>query len=355
MKDNFADIWRRSYQEYEQSEKQKIGFGHCPILYTEECKMNQIVDRLYNTKEVSDLEKISDKNDFHTEPNVLVHTRAVEDAVQNSLTFDYVKGDSKKRLEDLFNERVGDHTRAQLMRCAAVLHDIGKAMTYDDEGVEKPVLQVKENGDTTCPKHADIGSEAAYKVLLREGFSEKEASYVRDVIKDHMRLFNLYDSLADAKNPEKTFNKTVSKLSELYINVLVHTRADLMGCTKRPDYKPKQLTLNGKTYNNEIEFLNDLISDSMRIPVISSVEDVEKNVESRTVYVASGFEHLLKDKLTQKYAEQMKSKVESGKIKPEQLDSIVSKRVDSVMSRVKIGDAPTDYKTVLAERPVQYH
>jgi hypothetical protein len=310
-----------------------------------------IEEQLYARPEVQALESVIESNKYHTEKNALVHTHQVNEAMVDTLEFDGVTDQAvKARLQAYVSEPVGDYTRGELLRVATVLHDVGKAMV---DAEDKPLMLVKENGDTTSPEHAKCGAEPAYEILKYMGFSEADASYVKDVVHSHMRIFNLYDSLGQAKSPQKIMDRTVKGLDGQYLDVLLHSRADLLGCDRRSDYSAKPLDFEGRTFTSDVGFVDYLIEQSMTIrEETGSATGLERI--SGTAYIAPEQESLVRSELTSTYQGQMAGKVASGKIKAEIVPGIVAKRVDKVMQGLHIGEPSSDYQTVLSERPVKY-
>jgi hypothetical protein len=225
--------------------------------------IDELINNFYQITEVKNLEFISESNSFHTERNVLEHTRLVELNLNNELSFDYIDDlNVRNKLINYVYEKIGDYTRGELLRVATVLHDIGKGMSYILKDNEmKSVLELKVNGDTTSPQHAKVGSENVYDLLIKENLSKKDALYVKDIVSNHMRIFSLYDGLFDSKNKDKTLNKAINSLGDNYIDILIHTRADLKSSIRRDDFNQKNLEFKDKIYESDIDFVSDLIYD----------------------------------------------------------------------------------------------
>jgi len=299
-------------------------------------QIDKLIEELYQKPAVKDLEKITDRNKNHTEADVLIHTKGVESGLLATLGFEFVSEPVKSRLRQYFDEKIGDYTRAELLQAAAVLHDIGKAMRFTDKkGVEQAVMVIKENGDTTCPEHAKVGAEAAYQLLKEMNLNEPEAKYVKKVIEAHMRLFNLYDS------GNQNIAKVAKDLGEVYLDVLLQTRADCLGSNKREgDYKA------------EVAAFSNLIEESMKVREAKGKVDGLETLDG-TVYLTA-LESEVKEGLKTLYAEQIKAKVEAGQVAAEKVLGIVEKKVNGLMQKLKFGPAPEDYKTILKERPIVY-
>ena len=314
-------------------------------------KLEKIVKSLYDTTEVRVLERTVDRNNYHTEPDVLTHTGYVESAVRQGLSFEYVNSnEARNRLLNYISEPIGSYTRADLLIISSILHDIGKAMSYEESGTTKPVMELKENGDTTCPKHAKIGAEQAYKMLIEKGLTETEASYVKNVVAQHMRFFNLYTALQESKEPRKAAEKVRTDLGEMYLDVLMHTMADLRGSIKRPEYIAPAINFSGITFTNDDDVFRYLIEQSMLI------RESEGSVSNLAVLSNSGIIYIPKsaEEDVRKILEEEQRKQLEGKVKPEALEAIAEKKVQTIMNKLRFTDLPEDYKTVLTEQPIRY-
>jgi poly(A) polymerase/tRNA nucleotidyltransferase (CCA-adding enzyme) len=90
------------------------------------------------------------------------------------------------RYRSAFAEQLGQHfagqpgeryPRASLLKLATLLHDVAKPQTK----------QPKPGGGVSFHEHQTIGGEIALEVARRLGFSDREAGYIRTVVREHMR------------------------------------------------------------------------------------------------------------------------------------------------------------------------
>jgi poly(A) polymerase/tRNA nucleotidyltransferase (CCA-adding enzyme) len=82
-----------------------------------------------------------------------------------------------KELRWLFAEQIGGYSRAVLFKLAALMHDVAKPAT------KRP----KPGGGVSFHEHQTIGGEVAQALVRRLGFGEDAASYIRLVVREHMR------------------------------------------------------------------------------------------------------------------------------------------------------------------------
>ncbi len=328
-------------------------------------KISDIMKHLYLTPEVRNLSSIVENNKYHSNQSSLNHTVEVVSNLEKALEFEHVEqGVIKNRLNKYFSEAVGRHKRKDLLRFAAVLHDIGKGMVHvDDKGEIVPVLQYKENGDTTAKKHAKVGAEKADDILLHTDLWNEDRHYVCKVIKSHMELFNVLENLPGSSNPEKIYEKARAKLGKLYLDVLLHTKADYLGSKKREDFEEKEFKIYGKTYANQAEFIDDMIVQSMDIREIKgNAEELLKIVESGTAY-GTIYVHPLQEKEVGKYfkkacEDRILDKIDKGIIPEERKEGAlkgVQKKADKLINKIRFTELSDNYSKIVAERPVRYY
>jgi poly(A) polymerase len=128
-----------------------------------------------------------------------------------------------------FAERIGGYPRTALFKLATLLHDIAKPATK----------QLKPGGGVSFHEHQTIGGEVALDVARRLGFGEAAASYIRLVVREHMRPGQLgtgsRGGLQSAPTPRavaRFFHATAGAGPD----VLLHLLADHMA-TRGPQIK----------------------------------------------------------------------------------------------------------------------
>jgi putative nucleotidyltransferase with HDIG domain len=112
-------------------------------------------------------------------------------------------------------------SRAALFRLGALLHDVAKPQTK----------QSKPGGGVSFHDHQTIGGEVALIVARRLYFSETEASYIKTVVREHMRpgQFAALDEVT-LRAVRRFFHAT----GQAGPDVLLHSLADHMA-TRGPD------------------------------------------------------------------------------------------------------------------------
>lgn len=216
-----------------------------------------IIQKIYNHEYLKNLKNFTEFNIYHTETNVLAHTRLVEKNLKEILAFDYVMQPFRNKfLVVHFDEEIGNYSRAELLIIASVLHDIGKGMEYQDfDGSTKKVLVKKPNGDTMAPMACAVSSEYAEKLLKELNFNKIERSYISKIINNHLTVFGLYSSMCGSDKKDKLYKRVKDKLGDHYLDLVVHSLADRRGCVTRDDYQGlPPLLYRGKHFIDEMHF-----------------------------------------------------------------------------------------------------
>lgn len=119
-----------------------------------------------------------------------------------------------ERLGELFAERrAGGHSRAALLKLAALLHDIAKPQTARDEG----------DGKVSFYGHQDLGAEVAGRIGWRLKLSRADLGYVTTVVREHMRPGQLRTSEVITLRAVARFFRDLGGAGP---DVLVHELAD---------------------------------------------------------------------------------------------------------------------------------
>ena len=175
--------------------------------------MVDYISRCIENPSVQKLKQIKERNPYHNEASVFEHTMDVLNAIPDSIEyFISLKPESKNH----FSSNIGSFVRSELLRVTAIFHDVGKYMP------NQPIIEHAYGHDKT-------GSDIALQELTELGFDSEETDYVSFIVRNHMRPFNYLTSLHTTENPTRLFNRMRKKLGDNYLDVLVHSFADIVG------------------------------------------------------------------------------------------------------------------------------
>lgn len=133
-------------------------------------------EKILKRPEFSEMKDVIENNIAHKNTSVYKHTLDVHSRVTNLLTFTFID-ESATRLAALkyFNQKIGKHTRGQLLEISTLLHDLGKTKT----------IVFDETGTSSCPGHEIVGALLATQILRDCRYSTREIDYILTIIKVH--------------------------------------------------------------------------------------------------------------------------------------------------------------------------
>jgi len=153
------------------------------------------------------LEGIREVHPWHDNQDVYKHTLAVMEGLETLL----------KKFP--LTEKIGDHTREELLRITAVLHDMAKPDTI--------VYQSKNL--TPCRAHEVVMSGRVGKFSKRFGLNKKDEDWLRKLIMWHALPHDMI-TLAIARREEDKFLKELMQIApDMGIDLLVFYWADMIG------------------------------------------------------------------------------------------------------------------------------
>lgn len=189
--------------------------------------VDQIIEKVKVDPRFLKLKDVVENNTHHDHQSVYDHTMLVFNVAKEKLTAEFISNpEAKKRFLDFINERADEKfTRKDCMLLTALLHDIGKAASYKEDGVEKPVLKIKD-GITSCPNHEYISSTIVPQIL-EDLASEKAIEYISKSVCLHDSINDPY--FKEMKDWEMTevIDNIKGKSQGLYIECLFNIYCDV--------------------------------------------------------------------------------------------------------------------------------
>ncbi len=161
--------------------------------------------------EFYELKNVVENNDWHHKENVFDHTLSVLDNLEKAFR------NLNKATEQFLNKKIDGITRKNLLKVAALFHDIAKKETI-----------ANNNSLTLCPSHEDKGSIKARTILKRFKLSDKELKFILSIIKNHGLIHKILPP--DNQNFQKEFASfKKSFLHNIYPELILLAFADTAG------------------------------------------------------------------------------------------------------------------------------
>ena len=109
--------------------------------------------------------------------------------------------------------------KAALLKCATLLHDIGKPLVRTVDG----------QGDVHFYGHAKKSAEMAKKTGMRLKFSTREKGFIDFIVRNHMRPLFLCMAHQKERLTRKGFTRFFIKCNDNIAGLLLHSIADIEG------------------------------------------------------------------------------------------------------------------------------
>jgi len=188
-------------------------------------ELKKIIPELYELKE------IVENNSWHPKESVFDHTISVLNNLEKII---------KKSNEKELNALIGKNSRKDLVRMAAVLHDVGKKET---------IVHFKD-GSTACPKHEPISTKKSKQILRRFNLLPKERKIILDIITNHGKTHEMLGILLADNNSSvgKNFKR---KFSKIYLEMILLGYADTFGANLRKN-NPSEFKKRINFYKKEL-------------------------------------------------------------------------------------------------------
>ncbi|MCK4520383.1 HD domain-containing protein [Candidatus Parcubacteria bacterium] len=178
------------------------------LLNKNNIKKGRLIDLM---PEFYELKELVESNYWHNKETVFNHILSVLDNLEKIIR------NLREETKQVLNEIVEKKSRKDLLRVAALFHDIGKKETMIDF-----------NGFMDFPGHEQKGAEKAVKILKRFNLSKKESKIVADIIKNHSLAHEIITP--ENSNFQKEYKNFRKKfLDSIYLELILLAFADTIG------------------------------------------------------------------------------------------------------------------------------
>jgi hypothetical protein len=163
------------------------------------------------------LENFTENNTSHQQQDVLTHVIKVYKGLEESLNFTFLALEEKTKVQVYLQEKIGAHTREDLLRVSTLLHDIAKSKT----------IFTDKEGQTQAPGHEIIGSRMAQAFAERFQLDANDLKQVENIVLFH----GLAHQLLQLNQEQPGFYAQIlqAECSHFYIELLLLIRADVLG------------------------------------------------------------------------------------------------------------------------------
>ena len=169
--------------------------------------------------ELSALENVYENNAWHKNQSVLDHTVKVYESLETILNTNILFKNCNSQISAYLSENIGNITRKNILKIAAILHDIGK----------KDTLVETSPHFTSCPGHEQVGANMVKDFELRFALERKAADYVRRIVEFHGIILNFVNLIEMNNSRDMYFKIFQDVVGDIEIELIILKYADILG------------------------------------------------------------------------------------------------------------------------------
>ncbi len=149
------------------------------------------------------LKDVIENNPYHDHEAVYDHLiKAFEKAKTEIKGEKITNPQAKEKYLEFLNQEIGGIRKEILLQILALIHDIGKMTSFNENGEIKPILEQKPDGTTQALGHEYAGSVIVKEILKDTGLSNEAIEFLSKGIRLHNSFNGYYkeSGLVDKKS-----------------------------------------------------------------------------------------------------------------------------------------------------------
>lgn len=169
--------------------------------------------------ELYSLERVVENNPWHDHQSVFDHVLEVFKGLEKVLNFLKFGESQTDKIKSYLSEQVGQKTRLENLKIAALLHDIAKP----------DVVVYGKDGTVWCPGHELIAAARVKNFSDRFGLSSSDESLVERIVRYHGFISEILNLMMANKSEEKYLRIFHDTVGDVSIELIIMMQADLLG------------------------------------------------------------------------------------------------------------------------------
>lgn len=195
------------------------------------------------------LKGVVENNEWHDHEDMYTHSTKTKDLALKMISADFISNPTaKEKFISFINEDLHGFKRADLMILIALLHDVGKILSFKEGGQIKPLEVTDSNGITSPPGHEYWGSTIVDQVLKDLNLNQEAVNYIAKGVKLHGAFQAEYLPLKKDWPMDKLLNDIKSKAEGMHIESMFNNLCDVYTAPPFEPYKDLVIKIFNEPY-----------------------------------------------------------------------------------------------------------
>lgn len=201
--------------------------------------LDQIVKIIQQNPLFQRLKDVEENNTYHDHERTYDHLIKTFETAKEQITGNFIEdAESKKLFLEFINTPFDNLTNGDIMILTALLHDIGKLLSYKDGDEIFTLKHEDTNGIVTNPGHEYWGSTILDKFIENTGLSDKVIGKIKNCIRLHDTFGAHYFEPKLTLSLHEIIDDVKARAEGLYIEELFNVYCDCF--TAKPYEKSKE-------------------------------------------------------------------------------------------------------------------
>ncbi len=191
--------------------------------------IDEYIQRIIEGVDFQKLKNIIENNPFHDHEDVYAHSLLTLERARKEIQGAFITNpQAKEAFIDFTQKKFGSFANGDLMLLTALLHDIGKILSYEEDGSIQPLLAKNESGVTAGPGHEYRGSIFVTTILQDISLPEEAIQKIAKVIRLHDLFSHIYFASKEDVPTEQVISDMKARGEDVHGEVLFNLRCDTL-------------------------------------------------------------------------------------------------------------------------------
>lgn len=181
---------------------------------------------------------------YHDNEDVYSHLVKTARIAKEKVSGNFIENEeAKEKFVKFTNEEIGSVKKRDLLVLLALLHDIGKILSYKENGKISSINWQRGNGQTSCPGHEYLGSTIIGQILKDLDLNPEIISFIEKGIRLHDTFSDYYFATKKDWPIENVIIDTKARGEGIYKEVLFNVFCDCFDAKASDASRPRIIEL----------------------------------------------------------------------------------------------------------------